>query len=140
MDPKSRFGVVLPCIRAFEILYTCTDPSKGQPKSGKDWRKFWNFLKATSKHIDNLLEAGGFQGNDLWRLNKAWAWDYQQWLRKLTSITKDIDVIMAAANSQGFQDIFSKSLRITPLGVISTPHDDIPDTEQWEEVGFEDKE
>jgi hypothetical protein len=60
------------------------------------WRTLWNFLKATERIVDKFIDSGGLRAEDVWRVKENW--DYRQWLTKIVSVTKDVEVLMSTAS------------------------------------------
>jgi len=129
IDSEGLFMRVFGRITRLEAFYTRLD----RPDSDQKWRMLWYFMKATERIIDAFLNDGGLHADDLWRLKDAW--NYQQWFRKLASITKDIEVIMGAANSPKCKGIFAKRFKVTPVKMTLTTRNDILRTsQQWRNV------
>jgi nucleic acid/nucleotide deaminase of polymorphic system toxin len=135
MHKDSPFCRVYTCISNLEALYTReNDPlTPGKPKTDEEWRTLWNLLKVTERNVDKFIDTGGLRAEDLWRVKGNW--DYRQWLAKIVSVTKDVEVLMSAASSPRCKDIFSKEIKIIPLGAIATANEEIPNTKShWIQV------
>ena len=124
IDSESLFMHIYTCIVRLEQLYT----SLGRPDSDDIWKALWYRMKVTERKIDAFLNDGGLHADDLWRVKDKW--DYQQWLRKIASITKDIEIIMGAANSPKCRGIFAKRFKVTPIKMTLTTRNNILKTSQ----------
>lgn len=98
-------------VEGIEEYYTRDhDPIKGKPRTIAEWEQFWVGISS----LRVLVDAVEFP--DLWVRGVYGEFDVRRWLLKLTSIAKDIGVLLSVACSPRCRILFkSADFVITPL-------------------------
>jgi OTT_1508-like deaminase len=106
------FQIVRRWVIVLERIYTRDKGAKiEKPDDTKKWVELWKCLKMTKVAINKFLDDGGFRAEDV-----AGAQTFLgSYLRKVESLTNDIEVLMKLANSPQCKQFFTFEFKVTPL-------------------------
>jgi hypothetical protein len=123
LDPEHPFQTVQKFVGVLEKAFTRDQDAKiGKPRHGdtEAWARLWNCLKSTKQAIDTFLDDGGFRAEDVAAAQTFLG--YESYLRKVESLTNDIEVLVKLANSPQCEKLFKFKFNVIPLPDQSSHH------------------
>jgi hypothetical protein len=136
LDPKHPFQIVRQYVNALEKFFTRDKGATiGKPRHDdtEAWVKLWKCLKSTKGAIDTFLDDGGFRAENVAAAQTFLG--YESYLRKVESLTNDIEVLVKLANSPQCQQLFTYKFKVIPLPGQVSQASSVPQTpKDWESV------
>ena len=135
-DLPHHFQIVRDHVNVLEKRFTRYEGAKiGKPHHSdeKNWERLWKRLRLTERAIDRFLCDGGFRPEDMAAAQNFLS--YQSYLRKIGSLTDDIEVLAKLAHSPQCQQLFTFNFTVTALAGQLSQADSVPQAPgDWEDV------